>query len=59
MKRAHQTHYEQMGTLKGTVEVEGYSPYHVQMNGYRDHSYGKNHEGVISNKLRTLTIFLQ
>lgn len=37
--RAHQTHYEQHGTLTGTVEIDGKS-YNFTSPSMRDHSYG-------------------
>ena len=38
---AHQTHYEQFGEVSGEVHVEGHSNIKVQIQGVRDHSYGK------------------
>lgn len=38
--RVHQTHYEQMGHIKGTVTVDGKAQ-EVNMPCVRDHSFGK------------------
>lgn len=38
--RAHQSHYEQMGSLKGTVTVDGKEHY-LKIPCVRDHSFGK------------------
>lgn len=44
LKRAHQTHYEQMGKLEGTVVVDGRA-YVLRMDHcMRDHSYGHRRE---------------
>lgn len=40
--RAHQTHYEQMGRLDGTVVIDGHA--HVlRLDSMRDHSYGNTY----------------
>lgn len=39
--RAHQTHYEQMGRIEGTVVVDGHA-YILRLDSMRDHSYGKS-----------------
>jgi hypothetical protein len=38
--RAHQTHFEQMGYLNATIEIDGEN-HTVKMPSFRDHSYGK------------------
>lgn len=38
--RYHQTHYEQMGYLKGTVLIDG-KEHNLNMPCIRDHSFGK------------------
>jgi len=38
--RAHQTHYEQMGQVVGTVTIAG-KEYPFNIDSMRDHSYGK------------------
>eukprot|EP00057_Strongylocentrotus_purpuratus_P019259 XP_011673733.1 PREDICTED: uncharacterized protein LOC100890479 [Strongylocentrotus purpuratus] len=40
LKSMHQTHYEQYGTLRGVVKVEGHDERTLVMRGIRDHSYG-------------------
>ncbi|CAB3224093.1 unnamed protein product [Arctia plantaginis] len=40
LKKAHQTHYEQMGYIKGTVTIDGKDTT-VNMPCVRDHSFGK------------------
>ena len=37
--RAHQTHYEQIGRIEGTVLVNG-KEYKLHLDSMRDHSYG-------------------
>lgn len=44
LKNSHQTHYEQMGRLEGTVVVDGH-PHILRMDHcMRDHSYGHKRE---------------
>lgn len=43
LKNTHQTHYEQMGRLEGTVVVDGH-PYVLRLDSMRDHSYGHKRE---------------
>ncbi|KAK7073873.1 hypothetical protein SK128_024757 [Halocaridina rubra] len=44
LKNAHQTHYEQMGRIEGTVIVDGH-PHVLRLDhGMRDHSYGHKRE---------------
>jgi len=38
--RAHQTHFEQMGHLNATIDING-ERHSVKMPSFRDHSYGK------------------
>lgn len=38
--RANQTHYEQMGFMKGTLKVDG-KEVPLKLDGFRDHSGGK------------------
>ena len=38
--RAHQTHYEQMGQVVGSVTIAG-KEYPFNIDSMRDHSYGK------------------
>ena len=38
--RAHQTHFEQMGHLNATIDING-EKHSVKMPSFRDHSYGK------------------
>ncbi|ESO93220.1 hypothetical protein LOTGIDRAFT_119476 [Lottia gigantea] len=40
LQKAHQTHYEQFGEIKGNIGIEGYHTYHIEIQGVRDHSYG-------------------
>ncbi|XP_060535138.1 uncharacterized protein LOC132707342 [Cylas formicarius] len=39
LKDAHQTHYEQMGYLEGTLKVDGKET-RLSLDSFRDHSYG-------------------
>ncbi|XP_037778459.1 uncharacterized protein LOC119575111 [Penaeus monodon] len=43
LKAAHQTHYEQMGRIEGTVVVDGHA-YILRLDSMRDHSYGHKRE---------------
>ena len=38
--RAHQTHYEQFGTIKGKLNIENVDEIAFAVEGVRDHSYG-------------------
>lgn len=40
LKQAHQTHYEQFGTISGEVDLGAYGVKEIQVRGLRDHSYG-------------------
>ncbi|ELU09306.1 hypothetical protein CAPTEDRAFT_151881 [Capitella teleta] len=40
LKDAHQTHYEQFGTITGIVSFENYPEQELHVRGVRDHSYG-------------------
>ncbi|XP_068238001.1 uncharacterized protein [Palaemon carinicauda] len=44
LKNAHQTHYEQMGKLEGTVVVDGHAHVLRMDHCMRDHSYGHRRE---------------
>lgn len=37
---SHQTHYEQMGMIKGRLTIDGKTE-EIDMMGFRDHSFGK------------------
>ncbi len=39
MKDTHQVHYEQTGSLRGTLQLDG-NPHRLDMMGSRDHSFG-------------------
>nr|CAD7260836.1 unnamed protein product [Timema shepardi] len=38
LKSAHQTHYEQMGNMHGSVEIDG-TVHQLELQAFRDHSY--------------------
>ena len=38
--RGHQTHYEQVGELSGSIDIEGHPTRHVHLRSIRDHSFG-------------------
>ncbi|XP_070560362.1 uncharacterized protein [Ptychodera flava] len=44
LKDSHQTHYEQFGEWKGTVQIDGKEAMNLTFKGMRDHSYGKRRE---------------
>lgn len=44
LKKAHQSHYEQVGILKGEVEVEGYGTFDFHLSGLRDHTVAQHRE---------------
>ncbi|KAK3863648.1 hypothetical protein Pcinc_030611 [Petrolisthes cinctipes] len=49
LKLAHQTHYEQMGRLEGTVVVDG-RPHVLRLDSMRDHSYGHKREWKLMHR---------
>lgn len=44
LQKFHQEHYEQMGQITGTVQVEGHGTYDVALDGMRDHSFSKHRD---------------
>lgn len=40
LKVAHQTHYEQFGTISGIINLGSLGEHHIKVRGVRDHSYG-------------------
>ncbi|KAK8406860.1 hypothetical protein O3P69_007428 [Scylla paramamosain] len=49
LREAHQSHYEQMGRMEGTVVVEGH-PYILRLDSMRDHSYGHKREWKLMHR---------
>lgn len=57
--RAHQTHYEQMGRLNGSLVING-DKREISMEGFRDHSFGNDvinirHVSLFKPNFSTLT----
>ncbi|CAH1101956.1 unnamed protein product [Psylliodes chrysocephalus] len=40
VKDAHQSHYEQMGVMNGTLQIDGKTTSLVDVDSFRDHSFG-------------------
>ncbi|XP_018336128.1 uncharacterized protein LOC108744721 [Agrilus planipennis] len=57
LKTAHQTHYEQMGYLKGKLTVNGEKIY-LNMKSFRDHSFGHKRDWTLMHRYIYHTIFL-
>lgn len=49
LREAHQSHYEQMGRIEGTVVVDGH-PYVLRLDSMRDHSYGHKREWKLMHR---------
>ncbi|XP_045128767.1 uncharacterized protein LOC123514740 [Portunus trituberculatus] len=49
LREAHQSHYEQMGRMEGTVVVDGH-PYILRLDSMRDHSYGHKREWKLMHR---------
>ncbi|KAL7641049.1 UNVERIFIED_CONTAM: hypothetical protein RMT77_008186 [Armadillidium vulgare] len=49
LQSAHQTHYEQMGMIRGTVTIDG-KMVDLRMNSMRDHSYGHKREWKLMHR---------
>ncbi|XP_018008200.2 uncharacterized protein LOC108665910 [Hyalella azteca] len=58
LRDAHQTHYEQMGALKGTAMVAG-TTYSVELESMRDHSYGHRREWRLLHRYALHMLHLQ
>ncbi|XP_076271899.1 uncharacterized protein LOC143203575 [Rhynchophorus ferrugineus] len=49
MKEAHQSHYEQMGDIVGTIKVNG-KELPLKMDGFRDHSFGFKRDWTLMHR---------
>ncbi|XP_045615430.1 uncharacterized protein [Procambarus clarkii] len=58
LRKHHQTHYEQMGQLEGSVSIDGASS-SLLLPSFRDHSYGKMREWRLMHRYVFHHIFLQ
>lgn len=58
LKDAHQTHYEQMGDINGSVTVAG-KTYPFNVNSMRDHSYAQRREWKLLHRYAYHMIALQ
>eukprot|EP00095_Tigriopus_kingsejongensis_P006712 maker-scaffold25_size650667-snap-gene-5.28 protein:Tk06712 transcript:maker-scaffold25_size650667-snap-gene-5.28-mRNA-1 annotation:"hypothetical protein L798_06649" len=59
LQKAHQTHYEQLGHLKVTIELEGTSdPITLDMQSFRDHSYGTKRDWKLMHRYVFHHVFL-
>ncbi|KDQ88522.1 hypothetical protein L798_06649 [Zootermopsis nevadensis] len=57
LKKAHQSHYEQMGHLNATIEING-EKHTVKMPSFRDHSYGERRDWNLMHRYAFHMIFL-
>ncbi|XP_059609305.1 uncharacterized protein LOC132256775 [Phlebotomus argentipes] len=58
LKSAHQSHYEQMGSIRGTLKINGESRT-VEMRGFRDHSYGFKRDWSLMHRYAFIVFFLE
>ncbi|GLH16782.1 Uncharacterized protein GBIM_21068 [Gryllus bimaculatus] len=58
LKEAHQTHYEQMGSMKATITVQNQT-HDIQMQAFRDHSYGKKRDWDLMHRYAFHMMFLE
>ncbi|XP_063239939.1 uncharacterized protein LOC134540860 isoform X1 [Bacillus rossius redtenbacheri] len=58
LKNAHQTHYEQMGFIDGTADIDG-RVVQLQMQGFRDHSYGDKRDWELMHRYSFHMLFLE
>lgn len=58
LKDHHQTHYEQMGFLQGSVKING-RPQNIRLPAFRDHSYSKMREWRLMHRYVFHHIFLE
>ncbi|XP_024937100.1 uncharacterized protein LOC107264026 isoform X2 [Cephus cinctus] len=58
LKNAHQSHYEQMGTLKATVTLDG-KEYRLDCQAFRDHSYGFKRDWKLMHRYIFHMLFLE
>lgn len=49
MKEAHQTHYEQMGDLEGTLKIDG-EELPLKLDSFRDHSFGFKRDWTLMHR---------
>ncbi|KAK3866638.1 hypothetical protein Pcinc_027840 [Petrolisthes cinctipes] len=58
LREHHQTHYEQMGVLQGTVTLDGIT-HSLYLPAFRDHSYGREREWRLMHRYVFHHIFLE
>ena len=58
LRDAHQTHYEQLGTSRGTVTVNG-KEYQLTVDGMRDHSYAGRRDWTLLHRYALHTIIME
>ncbi|XP_045525863.1 uncharacterized protein LOC123715088 [Pieris brassicae] len=58
LKEAHQSHYEQFGTMKCNFKI-GDEKYHVTMPSFRDHSFGKTRDWSLMHRYAFNHIFVE
>lgn len=58
LRSAHQTHYEQMGIIRGTLKIDGESRM-IEMRGFRDHSYGFKRDWSLMHRYAFFVFFLE
>ncbi|XP_015512951.2 uncharacterized protein LOC107219278 [Neodiprion lecontei] len=58
LKAAHQTHYEQMGSLKANINIEG-KVYEFEGQAFRDHSYGFKRDWTLMHRYIFHMLFLE
>nr|CAD7403027.1 unnamed protein product [Timema cristinae] len=58
LKSAHQTHYEQMGNMHGSVEIDG-TVHQLELQAFRDHSYGHKRDWDLMHRYAFHMLFLE
>uniref|UniRef100_A0A1L8DA56 Uncharacterized protein n=1 Tax=Nyssomyia neivai TaxID=330878 RepID=A0A1L8DA56_9DIPT len=58
LRSAHQSHYEQMGNIRGTLKINGV-PRVIDMRGFRDHSYGFKRDWTLMHRYAFIVFFLE
>ncbi|CAG0897914.1 unnamed protein product [Cyprideis torosa] len=58
LKEAHQTHYEQVGRMSGTLRING-TEETVECPSFRDHSYGKKRDWSLMHRYGFHTMFME
>ncbi|XP_066995909.2 uncharacterized protein [Anabrus simplex] len=59
LKEAHQTHYEQMGSMKAVISLNNDKIFNVQMQAFRDHSYGNKRDWDLMHRYAFYMLFLE